>query len=256
MGVRLTQETGNGSTTLVVDRVTPAERGVQLCVLGGMELRVDGDEVSLPMSAQRLLAFLAIMGQQQHRHYVAGTLWTDSTESRAASSLRSAVWRLRQSQLPLVETRGPYLRISRAVEVDFAAAMAAVRRLLDPCQTACPTTVDAQLGKDLLPDWYDEWVVLERERYRQLRMHALERLSERLAARGRFAEAVEAALEAVRGEPLRESAHRVLIRVHAQEGNIADALEHYHAYRRRLSRELGLAPSHEMLDLVSSLLRA
>ena len=34
---------------------------------------------------------------------------------------------------------------------------------------------------DLLPGWYDDWVIFERERIRQWLLHALEGLSRRLA---------------------------------------------------------------------------
>jgi len=62
------------------------------------------------------------------------------------------------------------------------------------------------LSADLLPDWYDDWVLLEAEDWRQLRLHALEALAGRLIALGRWGEAANAAGAAVRAEPLRESA--------------------------------------------------
>src|SRR5262249_3418614 len=97
-----------------------------------------------------------------------------------------------------------------------------------------------ELDAELLPDWYDDWVLLERERLRELRLHALEALALRLAALGRFAEAVEAGLAAVRSEPLRESAHRVLIRLHLAEGNRHRALCQYREYTRLMRLDLNL----------------
>jgi DNA-binding SARP family transcriptional activator len=64
---------------------------------------------------------------------------------------------------------------------------------------------------------------------------------------------MEAGLAAVRGEPLRESAHRAVINVHLAEGNRAQALGEYHRFRDRLERELGLAPSARMDELVAEL---
>lgn len=238
------------------ERPEAAANDVRLSLLGGIELTADGVDVPLPVSAQRLLAFVALHEHRQHRHYIGGKLWSESTEGRAAGCLRSSVWRLRRTGLHVLESSGPYLRVAPSLDVDFRTALAWARRLLDPSDTSCPTVAEAQLSEELIPDWYDDWVVLERERFAQLRMHALERLSERLAARGRFAEAAEAALEAVRGEPLRESSHRALMRVHVAEGNVAEALEQFHYYRRLLNRELGLAPSREMHDLVRDVLCA
>ena len=106
---------------------------------------------------------------------------------------------------------------------------------------------------ELLPDWYDDWVVIERERFRQLRVHALERLCERLTSERRFTEAVETGLAAVEGEPLRESAHRVLIHAHLAEGNAAEALRQYGVFRGLLRDRLGLEPSGQMDALVRPL---
>ncbi|MCA1481353.1 bacterial transcriptional activator domain-containing protein, partial [Bradyrhizobium sp. NBAIM08] len=94
----------------------------------------------------------------------------------------------------------------------------------------------------------------ERESYRQLRLHALERLSETLRAVGEHTSALMAALSAVRADPLRESAHRQVIAVHLAEGNAAEALRQYHVYRRLLALELGLPPSPTIRGLVGPLL--
>jgi DNA-binding SARP family transcriptional activator len=67
---------------------------------------------------------------------------------------------------------------------------------------------------------------------------------------GRFGEAVQAGLAAVKAEPLRESAQRSLIRAHLAEGNLGEALRQYHSFRRLLLEELGVGPSAELEDLV------
>jgi tetratricopeptide (TPR) repeat protein len=76
----------------------------------------------------------------------------------------------------------------------------------------------------------------------------------RLAA-GRLGQALEAALAAVWGEPLRESAHRVLIKVHLAEGNYGEAMRQYRLYREQLNSELGLDPSPQIQALVRCLMR-
>ena len=86
---------------------------------------------------------------------------------------------------------------------------------------------------------------MERERIRQRVLHALEALSERLAAAGRFADAIEAAMLATSAEPLRESAQRALIKAHIAEGNLTEARRSYRAYRDLMQRELGVVPSEE-----------
>ena len=59
----------------------------------------------------------------------------------------------------------------------------------------------------------------------------------------RFADAIEAAMLAASAEPLRESAHKTLIRAHIAEGNLTEARRVYLAYRGLLARELGVRPS-------------
>jgi DNA-binding SARP family transcriptional activator len=110
------------------------------------------------------------------------------------------------------------------------------------------------LQADVLPEWLDDWLVTERERHRQLRLHALERLCGEHRDQGRYDLAIRAGLTAVAGEPLRESAHRALIEVHLAEGNHAEALRQYQGYRHRLREELGLAPSPVIRALVAPLL--
>jgi DNA-binding SARP family transcriptional activator len=94
---------------------------------------------------------------------------------------------------------------------------------------------------------------MEREHYRQLRLHALESLSEKLTAQGRYAQAVEAGIAAVAAEPLRESAHRTLMKAHLGEGNMTEALHQYRTFRQLLHDELDLGPSEAMEELVREL---
>jgi DNA-binding SARP family transcriptional activator len=208
--------------------------------------------VALPLPAQRLLAFHALQSHLVLRGYVAGTLWPDSSEEHAAGSLRSALWRVRQLGVPLVETIGNRLQLCAAVAVDVRETVAWAHRVLD----ASADLDEANLGEiwrpgELLPDWYDDWVAIERERLRALRAHALEALCEQLTEAGRYGEAAEAGLAAIRDEPLRESAHRSLIALYLAEGNRAAALRHYQGFVHLLQEELGIEPSRRMEELVS-----
>jgi DNA-binding SARP family transcriptional activator len=104
----------------------------------------------------------------------------------------------------------------------------------------------------LLPGWYDDWVIVERERLRQRLLHALEAVCYRLSEAGRHAELVEAALRVVELDPLRESGQRALISAHLAEGNVIEAWRTYAACRQVLKTELGLAPSIELTRLVEA----
>ena len=112
----------------------------------------------------------------------------------------------------------------------------------------------SRLSTRLLPGWYDNWAVLEQERWDQLRLHALEAAAEVLLCRGQHMLALEAGLVAARSELFRESAHRVIIRVYLAEGNVGAAMQHYRDYQRKLRRELNLAPTTAMDELIHPLI--
>jgi len=103
---------------------------------------------------------------------------------------------------------------------------------------------------DLLPGWYDDWALLERERVRQRLLHALEALSRQLVRLQRYAEAVEVAMMAVSAEPLRESAQRALIEAHLAEGNWVESRRSFEAYSDLLDRELDAQPNPELAAMV------
>jgi DNA-binding SARP family transcriptional activator len=222
----------------------------RLTLLRAFELVCDDGAIPLPMSAQRVVAFVALHRRPLQRAYVAGSLWLDTPDERAQANLRSALWRLQRSDRRLIEANGSQLRLGAGAEVDLREAEALARRVLaDGAAESLDLELSA-LDGDLLPDWYDEWVLLERERFRQLRLRALDALCERLTRAGRLREALEAGHAAVAADPLRESAHRALVRVHLAEGNAAEAIRQYRLFRRLLRERLGIAPSTNMEELI------
>jgi DNA-binding SARP family transcriptional activator len=229
---------------------------LDLRLLNGFEFIGNGEPIFFPLAVQRLIAFLALSGRPLQRLYVACKLWIDTTEERAFANLRSTLWRANRSGHRLVAAVSSQLALSPEVRVDVHEAKEQARRLLDGAAPPEDLNLDGlALSAELLPDWYDDWVMIERERYRQLGLHALEALAQRLVALGRYGEAVDAALAAVAGEPLRESAHRTLIGIHVAEGNTSEALRQYELFRAMLGDTLGLTPSPRMEELVAGLTR-
>jgi DNA-binding SARP family transcriptional activator len=205
----------------------------------------------LPRGAQRLIAHLCLCGRPG-RSLIAGQLWPDVPEEHAHGSLRSALWRVQKAAPGLVEVAGGALGLADGVRVDVRDFTDWARGLLDPHGMVDGLVVpDVALRGVLLPGWCDDWVLLARERLRQLRMHALEALAEKLAEVGRFGEALQAGYAAVGTEPLRESAHRAVVRVHLAEGNAAEAVHAYEAFRDLLADALGVAPGPLMEELIA-----
>lgn len=237
------------------DRAPDGGARLRLALLEGFAVERDGVSLDLPPSAQRVLAFVALHTRPLQRAYVAGSLWADSSEERAHACLRSALWRLGRGGHRLVTGSPPLLRLCDEVAVDLRESELLARAALAGAVDEGLVTALA-LGGDLLPDWYDDWVLLERERYRQLRLRALDELCERLADAGRFTEAFEAGLASVTSDPLRESAHRALVRMHLAEGNVGEAVRQYQLCRHLLEEQLGLEPSGLMDELVAHLERS
>ena len=231
--------------------------GAKLTVglLAGFRLGLIPRGFEVPLGVQRLIAFLAVHNRPLQRLFVAGNLWIDSGEERANANLRTALWRLPHVGVRLIDSTRTQLALAPDVAVDLHESTARARQLLrhEGSLRLAANTDAARLGCDLLPDWYDDWVLIERERFRQLRLHALETLCAELAAADAYGAAVEAGLACIAAEPLRESAHRALIKAHISEGNSGEAIRQYHLYRRLVLDKLGLAPSREMQLIVKSL---
>ncbi|MGY1776782.1 BTAD domain-containing putative transcriptional regulator [Geodermatophilus sp. SYSU D00804] len=234
---------------------------MRLRLLDGFELLRGDQAVGLALPPQRVLALLALSGRTLHREYVAETLWGDRDQQRSAASLRSALCRLRD--IPgVVHVNRVHLRLDDLVRVDVRDQETLARRLLaadvpsgPPAEVRVdPAACARSLDRDLLPDWYDDWTIIERERLRQLRIGALEQLSHHWRHARRFGLAVDAALAAIRAEPMREAAHAALIEAHLDAGNRAEALRCYEFLTMMLDEELGLRPSPALQDRVAEVL--
>jgi DNA-binding SARP family transcriptional activator len=216
-----------------------------LHLFAGPYVTVGSRRQEVPEGSKQLLAFVALRRRRVERRQAAGTLWPFGDDARAAGNLRSALWRLRRAGIDILIADKWSLALNAEVLVDLHLTEQWATRLIEGQASehdlaVSPSVADAL---DLLPGFYDDWALMERERIRQRVLHALEALSERLSAAGRFADAVEAAMLATSAEPLRETAQRALIKAHVAEGNLAEAHRIYRAYRDLLHRELGVAPT-------------
>jgi DNA-binding SARP family transcriptional activator len=213
----------------------------ELRLLGCWQLLGNGDPAVVGSRQQRLITALALMGPRP-RTYLAGLLWPESREQQAAGSLRATVFKVRH-QLPglLADTLEP-VGLAPSVAVDIRS----LRRRAELARTGA----DLELGLDellytaeLLPGWYEDWIIFEQERLRALRIATLEAIAGQYLDRDEPDAALAAARQAAAMEPLRESAQVLIIRAQIQAGNTAAAHRTLEEFRRRLRDELGLEPS-------------
>jgi DNA-binding SARP family transcriptional activator len=223
-------------------------------LIGGLSLHYGGRRMALPPGSHRLLAYLALHPAGVDRRSTAGILWPTVDEGRAAGNLRSALWRLQQVGCPLVRTEQSTLSLREGVETDLARFEAWAGRILSG--TAGPDDLAVDPGPiaelELLPGWYDDWVLAVRERMHLRRVHALEQLSLLLRRSGRPSAALEAVHLAVQAEPLRESGQLALIEAYQAAGNWAVARKQFDAFRRILRREIGVEPSPELTAVATA----
>ena len=236
-----------------------AAGAVTIGVLGGFSISVDGRPVAgLASGSQRLLTLLALRDRTVSRAALASALWPDVPAARAGVTLRSALSRLDDVTRSAVFAESATLCLVDDVRVDLHEAQRVAHHLLD---TEYPVDLTGELASsmistlssDLLPDWYDEWIVEAGEDWRHLRAAALEALAIRLLGAGMYGEAAGAARAAIRADPLRETPHGILMRVHLADGDQSNAIAVYEGYRTTLRVALDLEPTTQLRDLLAGI---
>jgi class 3 adenylate cyclase len=108
---------------------------------------------------------------------------------------------------------------------------------------------------ELLPGYYDDWVLQERQWLAERYFAALGQLLTHLERASEFERALEYARRGVSADPLRDEAHRDLIRLLAAVGQPAAALRQYHELERLLQEQLDATPEPATRALVREIER-
>ncbi|GHO87484.1 BTAD domain-containing putative transcriptional regulator [Dictyobacter formicarum] len=219
---------------------------------------------------QSLLSYLVLHSDApQNRSRLAFLLWPDSTDAQAHTNLRQLLYHLRQS-LPQAEqflsinkqsvqwlpsrADAPWTLDVLQVEQAFKQAQQAQHdKDISTTRQAFEQVVHAYRG-DLLPDCYDEWIIPERDRIRQLFLQAAERLATLLEEEHDYDAALSVARQLLHHDPLHEASYRQLMRLSSLQGEHASALRAYHTCITVMERELGTEPGEATKALYESLL--
>jgi DNA-binding SARP family transcriptional activator len=225
---------------------------LELHLLGGFSVTDHGELLDLPESSHRLLVYLALRERPQCRAVVAGSLWPNKTETRAGANLRSSLWRLQSfGNHRFIESSGSTLSLGDHVCVDVRRVEHAGWSLVRGTTTVSAEIEPQLFLLELLPGWYDDWVIMERERLAQLQLHFLEALTTAMLSEGRVAEALDVAVRLVAIDPLRERSQRALITVYRAEGSLGQARRQLASYRALMLDTFGCEPSADLLELVA-----
>jgi len=217
---------------------------------------------------QSVLAYLLLhRDAPQSRAHLSYLFWPNSTEAQARMNLRKQIYHLRRA-LPDADR---FLHADRQVLQWQSGALlkldvADLNDALDQAERAERAGHDGELQEaleravalyrgDLLPSCYDDWVLEEREQYRQRFVRSLERLIQVQASRRDYSAAIEAAQRLLRHDPLHEVTYRTLMDLQALSGNRAAALRTYHICAKILQTELSVAPSAATRQVYERLLK-
>jgi len=234
-------------------------------LFGSFKLLEGGLERPLPASshARSLLAYLFLNPKKTHsRLALAALLSPDASETIARRLLNQTLWYIRGCVPGLVTCESNAISLSPTWRVVID--VAEFERRIQPYLSGKGRPQEARrdltqaVGDyhgDLLEGFYDDWVVPERERLRELYFQALEHLVQAYKAAQEYQQALNVALRLVKGDPLRESAQREIIRLHHLLGNGSAAIKQYQEFRELLQHELGMDPEPETLELVREIVR-
>jgi predicted ATPase/DNA-binding SARP family transcriptional activator len=230
---------------------------LEIRLLGRFEVRRDGEAVEIPSRpSQSLLAYLALnTGARLRREKLAGLLWPDSDETKARRQLRQALWRLRKSigdEYLLADkiTIGFNPDANYMLDVDVIKNDAAWARAKDEVVRNI-----ADYAGELLPGFYDEWVIFERERLRAVFELQMQLLLNRLLEDQQWADALRCGeCWIARGE-IPEPAYRAVMIAHHGLRDISRVSEVFHRCRDALRDELGVDPSAETRLLYERLIK-
>jgi DNA-binding SARP family transcriptional activator len=197
-----------------------SHKSISLDLLDGFCLRIGTEPVEVSDMAQRLVAFVALGGRPLCRSLVAGTLWPQKTDARAAANLRTSLWRLNAlSRTPAITCTGSSLVLAVGVRLDVAAVEQLGWALLEGRADGQLDVPYDWFAHELLPGWYEDWVIVARERLGQLQIRFLEALVNRTRERGDFTRAIDLAMRLIAIDPLREQSQLTLIRALVEEGS-------------------------------------
>lgn len=217
-------------------------------LLGAFALHTGGETIPLPVDSRRLVAYLAVHPRPQPTAALAADLWPGVRPQAAARLLDEAVAGVDVPGLLVADDRGR-LALGPDVATDLSDAMLLIRAL---SASRIEQRPDVELLEhDILPSWTASWIAVERERFRQLRLSALERLSEGLSAAGRHEDAEQIARRAVSAAPSRERSRRALVEALLAGGDVAGAMHEYEEFQQLLRSSIGATPDSELDRLLA-----
>ncbi len=227
---------------------------LQIRLLGDFSIKLRQEPVP-GLNKPRLLSLLAYLllhhEAPQFRYYLANLLWPDSSEAQALTNLRKLVFLINQAfpaDCALIRADNQTLQWND--DIPFSLDVAEFQRLLagGPLADLPLENLEKALNLyhgELLPGCYEDWVIIERERLQQVYITLLDQLIERYENLRLYPAAINCCRQLVSCEPFVKEGYPRLMRLHALNCEIPEALKTYQEYTRLLKRELGIEPDDD-----------
>lgn len=235
---------------------------LQVRFLGQFDVRADGKRVIIPSRAgQSLFAFLILSAGTAHRREkLAGQFWPDTLDENARANLRRELWRMRKAFSVQQPSAAEYLLADELTigfnpHTDYWLDAAQLQRPLAPDDTLNERVNQVSLYQgELLPGFYEDWVVLERQRVQALFESRIQELLQHLIAGERWAAVLEWSERWIAHGQTPEPAYRALMLAHAASGDRSKVAATFERCASALREDLGVEPSEETRRLYEQLL--
>lgn len=243
---------------------------LQVSLFGKFEVR-HGTQIVSGFEAGRvreLFGFLLLHPARMHpRETLASLIWGGQcTTSQAKTYLRKTLWQL-QSALQgmdspvagrLLEADAVWIRLAPQADLkldcaEFETAYTAVSGIAGPHLNAqqAQRLEEAVAGYTgpLLPNWYQDWCLCERERLHDLYLMMLGKLMGHAEAQGAYEKGLVYGRCILKYDPAREHTHRDMMRLYYLAGARTLALRQYTRCAAVLEAELNLRPARSTVHL-------
>jgi DNA-binding SARP family transcriptional activator len=233
---------------------------LQVRLLGQFDVRADGSRIVIPSRAgQSLFAYLILTAGKMHRREkLAGLFWPDSSDDLARRYLRNELWRVRKA-IQQQSNNGDDSLLADEYTLGFnptadywldAAALTASTNDLDAL-----TANLALYQGELLPGFYDDWVLLEREQLHARFENKMQSLLTQLIQAARWSSVIEWCEKWIALGQTPEAAYRGLLVAYAATGNRQQVVATYKRCLQDMEREVSVAPSDETRALYEQIMR-
>ena len=237
---------------------------LRLRVKGGAPIEIDS------LRAQELFCYLLLYRDRPHtRERLADILWAGSSPSQSKQYLRQTLWQLRAMLDPVSQPDHPILLAeSEWIQVNADAALwldvAEFEKAYNLARGTRGYQLDAPRAEalrqaiplyhgDLMENWYQDWCILEQERFQNMYLDMLQKLMALCEFSKEYEEGLHYGTLILRCDRAREKAHRRIMRLRYLIGDRTGALRQYERCAQILRDEFGVEPSQQTTDLFNTI---